>query len=73
MSKRMTTALIVIALQLAQALRKPAEGLLHHSDRGAQCTSQSYRIQVTECGIRCSMIGRGNCYDKTVLNVSLAV
>ena len=31
------------ALQMALARRRPSAGLLHHSDRGSQYTSQAYR------------------------------
>ena len=43
MSERMSTALIMSALQYAYALRKPPRSLLHHSDRGSQYTSRVYR------------------------------
>ncbi|MBL4673922.1 MAG: DDE-type integrase/transposase/recombinase [Arenicella sp.] len=43
MAERMTTSLIMRALQHAYALRKPPRGLLHHSDRGSQYTSCAYR------------------------------
>lgn len=67
MAKRMTTALIIRALQHAHALRKPAQGLLHHCDRGSQYTSRAYRIQLSDYGMQSSMSGKGNCYDNAVV------
>jgi putative transposase len=67
MSKRMTTALIVRALEHAHALRKPPRGLLHHSDRGAQYTSHAYREKLAKYGMQSSMSGKGNCYDNAVV------
>lgn len=67
MNERMTTKLILRALRQAHALRKPAFGLLHHSDRGAQYTSAAYRKQLSEYGMKSSMSGKGNCYDNAVV------
>ncbi|MCP4415003.1 MAG: IS3 family transposase, partial [Chloroflexi bacterium] len=43
MSKRITSDLVTNALQMAIEQRKPAAGLLHHSDRGSQYTGKPYR------------------------------
>ena len=67
MAERMTTGLIMRALQHAYALRKPPPGLLHHSDRGSQYTSRIYRRQLGDYGMQSSMSGRGNCYDNAVV------
>ena len=67
MNKRMTTALILRALQHAHILRKPPKGLLHHSDRGSQYTSRAYRSQLAAYGMKSSMSGKGNCYDNAVV------
>lgn len=37
-------ALVVQALQMAVARRRPQAGLLHHSDRGSTYTSESYQV-----------------------------
>jgi putative transposase len=63
----MTTGLIMRALQHAYALRKPPRGLLHHSDRGSQYTSRTYRKQLDDYGMQSSMSGRSNCYDNAVV------
>ncbi len=67
MAERMTTALIIRALKHAHALRKPLNGLLHHSDRGSQYTSRAYRKQLADYGMQSSMSGKGNCYDNAVV------
>jgi putative transposase len=67
MAERMTTTLVMRALQHAYALRKPPRGLLHHSDRGSQYTSRTYRKQLDDYGMQSSMSGKGNCYDNAVV------
>lgn len=39
----------------------------HHSDRGTQYTSAAYQRELARHGVRCSMSGRGNCYDNAVV------
>jgi putative transposase len=51
------------ALQVAVARRAWRRGLLHHSDRGAQYTSDRYQALLRRYGFRCSMSRPGNCYD----------
>jgi len=63
MSGRMTTQLVVDALQMAVQQRQPPKGLLHHSDRGSQYTAESYRQLLDEHAFQVSMSGTGNCYD----------
>jgi len=54
------------ALEMAIARRKPAAGLLHHSDRGIQYACDLYRALLSAHGIVCSMSRPGNCYDNAV-------
>jgi len=61
--KRMTTSLVIRALMMAVALRKPPAGLLHHSDRGSQYASKKYQTLLTQYGMQCSMSRKGNCWD----------
>jgi transposase InsO family protein len=61
--QRMTTDLVVRALRQAVAARRPAEGLLHHSDRGSQYCSHEYQALLESHGMRVSMSRKGNCYD----------
>src|SRR5215218_88310 len=61
--KRMTTDLVVRALEQAVAARRPATGLIHHSDRGSQYCSHEYRATLERHDMRASMSRKGNCYD----------
>ena len=61
MAKHMETSLVEDALMNALGSRTPADGMLHHSDRGSQYTSNDYRDRLDEHGITCSMSRKGNC------------
>lgn len=60
---QMTTDLVVRALEQAVAVRRPARGLVHHSDRGSQYCSHEYQVLLRRYEMRVSMSRRGNCYD----------
>jgi putative transposase len=62
-SERMTTDLVVRALEQAVEARRPAAGLIHHSDRGSQYCSHEYQRLLASYGMRASMSRKGNCYD----------
>jgi len=57
------TEVVCAALDVAVARRAWRPGLLHHSDRGAQYTSERYQARLRRHGFRCSMSRPGNCYD----------
>ena len=61
--ERMTTGLVVGALEQAVSARRPASGLIHHSDRGSQYCSREYQGTLASYGMRASMSRKGNCYD----------
>jgi transposase InsO family protein len=63
MGHRMTTALVGRALFQAMAAKRPAAGLIHHSDRGSQYCAHEYQQLLQQFGMRASMSRRGNCYD----------
>ena len=67
MSSRMTADLVCTALQLAIQMRQPPAGLIVHTDRGSQYCSAQYQSLLTCYNIRCSMSGKGNCYDNAVM------
>lgn len=67
MADHMRADLVAGALRMALARRSPGEGLLHHSDRGAQYASDDYQRLLAERGIVCSMSGRGDCWDNAVM------
>jgi putative transposase len=60
---RMTTDLVVRAFEQAVSARRPAPGLIHHSDRGSQYCSHEYQALLRGHGMSVSMSRRGNCYD----------
>jgi len=62
----MPATLALRALDMAVRRRRPARGLLHHSDRGAQYTSAEYRAKLAALGIEASMSRKGNCWDNAV-------
>lgn len=63
MSERMTSQLVIDALQMAIWRRKNPQGVIIHSDRGSQYCSHDYQKLLTENGFICSMSKRGDCYD----------
>jgi transposase InsO family protein len=63
MSSRLTTDLVLRAFWMAVMMRKPAEGLIFHSDRGSQYTSGAFVRALERCGMIQSMSRRGNCWD----------
>ncbi len=65
--KNMTTSLVSQALIKAYNLRRPAKGLVFHSDRGSQYTSGHYRKLLEGYGIRASMGDVGACWDNAVV------
>jgi putative transposase len=63
MGARMTRNLVSQSLFKAVAARRPAKGLIHHSDRGSQYCACEYRDILDRFGLKVSMSGKGNCYD----------
>ena len=59
-------ALIQRAFQMALLTRHPSAGILFHSDRGSQYTSDAYRALLADVGATVSMSRTGNCYDNAV-------
>lgn len=54
------------ALAMAIAQRRPAPGLIHHTDRGGQYAATDYRAMLAAHGMSPSMSRRGNCWDNAV-------
>lgn len=67
MADHMRVELVLDALQMALARRKPGAGLVHHSDRGSQYACQAYRKLLADHQITCSMSRTGNCWDNAVM------
>ncbi len=72
MSDRMKADLVCQALKSAYWKRKPAAGLLMHSDRGSQYASDEHRRLIKDYRMIQSMSRRANCWDtqsRMALNV----
>jgi putative transposase len=66
MKDTLEASLATDALRMALSRRRPAPGLLHHSDRGVQYAAGEYRALLDDHGIICSMSRKGNCWDNAV-------
>ena len=66
MAGHLRTELILDALDMAIARRRPADGLVHHSDRGTQYTSLAFGRRAREAGISLSMGSTGDAYDNAL-------
>ena len=58
--------LVVDAVEMAIARRRPEAGLVHHSDRGSQYVSLAMGNQLKEAGIDTSMGSKGSALDNAV-------
>ena len=67
MQSNMQTDIVLQALTMAVGQRLPGPGLLAHSDRGSQYTSDDYQRALRDHGIVCSMSGRGDCWDNAAV------
>ena len=64
---RLHRRLALAALRRALAIRRPAPGLIHHSDRGSQYCSIDYQAELRRHGVQISMSSKGNCYDNAMV------
>lgn len=62
----MRTELVTAALDMAIANRRPPVGVIFHSDRGSQYTSQAFADYCKKHGIRRSLGRTGICFDNAV-------
>jgi putative transposase len=66
MDERPGQAVHVGALQMALRCRRPQPGLIHHTDRGTQYRTTTYRSLMTQHGLVASMNGRKVPQDNAV-------
>ncbi len=66
MESHLRAELVVDALRMAVWRRKPAPGLIHHSDQGVQYTSLSFGERLREVGITSSMGRTGTALDNAI-------
>jgi len=67
MGKERDEYLVTKAGVMALEQRHPRAGLMHHSDRGSQYTSQGYLALLQGHGIQVSMSRKGDCYDNALM------
>ena len=67
MGSRLTQELATAALTMALEHRRPARGVVHHTDRGSQYAATRYRELLADHGLTASMSRRGNCWDHAVV------
>lgn len=67
MAPSMPAELVCRALRMAIHVRKPAAGLIMHSDRGSQYASEAYQNVLKQHAMLCSMSRKGNCWDNAVM------
>jgi putative transposase len=67
MADHLRAALVVDALEMAIARRRPQAGVIHHSDHGSQYTSLAFGQRLHDAGILASRGSRGDCYDNALM------
>jgi putative transposase len=66
MAPHIRTELVIDALEMAVANRRPSPGPVHHSDQGSQFTSFAFGRRLRDTGILPSMGAVGTAYDNAV-------
>jgi putative transposase len=66
MTEHMRTELVADALAMAVHRRRPAPGLIHHSDQGSQYVALGFGQQARDAGIAVLMGSKGDAYDNAV-------
>ena len=66
MADHLRAELVVDALDMALWNRRPAEGLVHHSDHGSQYTSLAFGRRCRQAGLAVSMGSVGDCFDNAL-------
>jgi putative transposase len=65
LATHLRTALVLAALDMAVAQRRPTD-VIHHSDQGCQYTSLAFGRRCREAGVRPSMGSVGDAYDNAL-------
>jgi putative transposase len=66
LADHMRTSLVEDALSMAFTQRRPAQGVIFHSDRGCQYTSKDYAALASVNGVILSVSRKGECWDNAV-------
>jgi putative transposase len=72
MDRHMRQEIVVDALKMAVAARKPAKGTIHHSDHGGQFIGLTFGQTCHDAGIAQSMGAVGSCFDNAVAETFFA-
>ena len=72
LTTHLRTELVLDALEMANGLRRPPEGLIAHTDRGSQYTSIAYTGRLDELGAAPSVGSRGDAYDNAMAEAWVA-
>jgi putative transposase len=72
LATHLRTDLVLDALEMANGLRRPAPGLIAHTDRGSQYTSIRYTGRLDELGAAPSVGSRGDAYDNAMAEAWVA-
>jgi putative transposase len=66
MQTHLRSEIVLEALEMAVARRRPSDAVIHHSDQGSQYTSIGFGKRCREAGVRPSMGSVGDCYDNAM-------
>jgi putative transposase len=66
MGQTLDATIVIDALRMAIARRRPAPGTIFHSDRGSQYACRAFQDLLTDSQIICSMSRKGDCWDNAV-------
>jgi putative transposase len=72
MAEHLRTELVLGALEMALWNRRPAAGVVHHSDQGSQYAALAFGQRCQTAGVVPSMGSRGDCYDNAVTEAFFA-
>ena len=73
LGQRLTTSLAIQAFERARRRRRPPPGLLHHSDRGSQYTSNAFQALLRQHGVQRSLSAKGNGFDNAAMESFFAL
>jgi transposase InsO family protein len=62
----MRDEIVIAALAMALGRRRPPNNLVHHTDRGSQYASKTYRSILAKANMTASMSRAGDCWDNAV-------
>ena len=66
-SRYLTTELVLRAFRQALLIRNPSRGLIVHTDRGSQYSSDEFIRLAEDSDLTLSMSRKGNCWDNAVV------